>query len=137
MRMNPYEIYADDPQRAMAFYSAVFRWSFLRQRGEQSWWVSSGPITAPQIDGRLHKRMAGERGHLGALHVSAFDVIVERIKAHGGRLITPIRAGMQAERQLYAIDPDGNSFRLLEVVPKPILLPARIALPPVTLAVPA
>ena len=135
--MDPYAIYADDPQRAMAFYSAVFRWSFLRQRGEQSWWVSSGPIAAPQIDGRLHKRMAGERGHLGALHVSSFDVIVERIKAHGGRLITPIRAGMQTERQLYVIDPEGNSFRLIEAVAKPILLPARPIIQVASLAVSA
>ena len=135
--MDPYAIYADDPQRAMAFYSAVFRWSFLRQRGEQSWWVCSGPITAPQIDGRLHKRMAGERGHLGALHVSSFDVIVERIKAHGGRLITPIRAGVQTERQLYAIDPEGNSFRLIEAVAKPILLPARPIIQVASLAVSA
>ena len=135
--MDPYAIYADDPQRAMAFYSAVFRWSFLRQRGEQSWWVSSGPITAPQIDGRLHKRIAAERGHLGALHVTSFDVIVERIKAHGGRLITPIRAGIQTERQLYAIDPEGNSFRLIEAVPKPILLPARPIIQVASLAVSA
>jgi predicted enzyme related to lactoylglutathione lyase len=133
--MNAFEMYADDPQRAMAFYSAVFRWSFLRQRGDQGWWVSSGPIlTAPQLDGKLKKRTASERGHLGALHVSQFDVIVERIKAHGGRLITPIRAGLQTERQLYAIDPEGNSFRLIEAVPKPVLL----VRPPVpSLALPA
>lgn len=135
--MNPYAIYADDPQRAMAFYSAVFHWSFLRQRGEQSWWVSSGPVTAPQIDGRLHKRTTAERGHLGALYVSTFDVTVERIKAHGGRLITPIRAGTQMERQLYAIDPEGNSFRLIEAVPKPVLLPARPVIQAIAFAVPA
>lgn len=135
--MNPYEIYADNPQQAMAFYSAVFRWSFLRQRGEQSWWVSSGPIVAPRIDGKLKKRSAAERGHLGALYVSSFDVIVERIKAHGGRLITPIRAGVQTERQLYVIDPEGNSFRLIELVAKPILLPARAVMQPSALAIPA
>ncbi|MFN8378883.1 MAG: VOC family protein [Anaerolineae bacterium] len=136
--MNPFEIYADDPQRAMAFYSAVFRWSFLRQRGEQGWWVSSGPIVAPRMDGKLKKRAAGERGHMGALHVSSFDVIVERIKAHGGRLITPIRAGIQMERQLYAIDPEGNSFRLIEVVSKPIVLtPRTVIASPTALAVSA
>jgi uncharacterized protein len=133
--MNPFEIYADDPQRAMAFYSAVFRWSFLRQRGESAWWVSSGPVVSPRVDGTLKKRTVCERGHLGALHVSAFDVVVERIKAHGGRLITPIRAGVQTERQLYAIDPEGNSFRLIEVVAKPIVF--RPAMPMIALALPA
>ncbi len=135
--MNPFEIFADDPQRAMAFYSAVFRWSFLRQRGEPNWWVSSGTITAPQFDGKLKKRAAGERGHLGALHVSSFDVVVERIRAHGGRLITPISAGQRTERQIYAIDPEGNSFRLIETVAAPV---ARLALPataPAPLAVTA
>ncbi|HYO89541.1 MAG TPA: VOC family protein [Candidatus Limnocylindrales bacterium] len=136
--MGQYDIYADDPQRAMAFYAAVFRWSFLRRRGSDSWWVSSGPITAPQIDGLLKKRIAGERGHLGALHVAAFDVVVERIRAHGGRLITPIRAGMRDERQLYAIDPEGNSFRLIEVIAAPILsLPIPMRLPASMLAVTA
>ena len=136
--MNTYEIFADDPQRAMAFYSAVFRWSFLRQRGEQSWWVSSGSLAAPKLHGRLKKRSASERGHLGALHVSQFDAVVERIRAYGGRLITPIRAGVQTERQLYAIDPEGNSFRLIEVVPKPLVLTVpQTILKPAALALPA
>jgi predicted enzyme related to lactoylglutathione lyase len=121
--MAPCEFYADDPQRVMAFYAAVFRWSFLRRRASDSWWVSCGPITAPQIDGVLKKRVAGERGHLGALAVSAFDVTVERIRSHGGRIITPISAGMRSERQIYAIDPEGNSFRLLELVTMPVALP--------------
>ena len=121
--MGQCDIYADDPQRAMAFYAAVFRWSFLRRRASDSWWVSCGPITAPQIDGLLRKRTAGERGHLGALHVSMFDVVVERIRSHGGRIITPVSAGLRSERQIYAIDPEGNSFRLLEIValPMPVL----------------
>lgn len=133
--MTPFELFATDPQRAMAFYAAVFRWSFLRKRGEPAWWVSSGPMVAPQIEGQLRKRVAGERGHLGALHVPSFDVVVERIKAHGGRLITPIRAGLQTERQLYVIDPEGNSFRLLEMVARPVIL--RPPVPMMALALPA
>lgn len=135
--MNPFEIFADNPQRAMAFYSAVFRWSFLRQRGDKGWWVSSGPIVAPRLDGSLKKRASGERGHLGALYVSSFDAVVERIKAYGGRLITPIRAGVQSERQLYVIDPEGNSFRLVEVVARPLVFPVRTAPEPAALAVSA
>jgi hypothetical protein len=52
--------------------------------------------------------------------------------ALGGRLITPIRAGMRDERQLYAIDPEGNSFRLIEVIAAPIFslpIPMRLSVP--------
>ena len=60
-----FEIHADDPQRAVAFYSGVFGWT-VNQYGDQPYWlVSTGLTDEPGIDGAILPRM-GDRPAPGA-----------------------------------------------------------------------
>ena len=60
-----FEIHADDPQRAIAFYTDVFGWT-VNQWGDQPYWlVSTGPTDEPGIDGAILPRM-GDRPLTGA-----------------------------------------------------------------------
>ena len=60
-----FEVHADDPQRAIAFYTGVFGWT-VNQYGDQPYWlVSTGPTDQPGIDGAILPRM-GDRPAPGA-----------------------------------------------------------------------
>ena len=56
-RVIHFEIPADDPQRAVNFYTRVFDWTFQKWAGPQDYWlVTTGASQEPGINGGLLKR---------------------------------------------------------------------------------
>ena len=52
-----FEIPADNPQRAMDFYSKIFGWQFKKWDGPADYWIiTTGQSPEPGIDGGLLKR---------------------------------------------------------------------------------
>ena len=52
-----FEIPAENPERAMQFYSSVFGWKFNKWNGPMDYWViSTGQPGEPGIDGGLMPR---------------------------------------------------------------------------------
>ena len=46
-----FEIHADDPERAVEFYSAVLGWTFTKWEGPADYWlVTTGPDNEPGIN---------------------------------------------------------------------------------------
>jgi predicted enzyme related to lactoylglutathione lyase len=63
-RVVHFEIQADDVERAKAFYTTVFGWSFQdfgEVTGSTYWGVVTGPEDEPGISGGLLKRPARHR----------------------------------------------------------------------------
>jgi predicted enzyme related to lactoylglutathione lyase len=68
-RVVHFEIHADDPQRAIAFYSKLFGWEFNSWGGPMEYYlIKTGPEESRGIDGgmirrqvRLHHRCARGR----------------------------------------------------------------------------
>src|SRR5438128_828489 len=57
-RVSHFEIHADDPERAIKFYSDLFGWQFKKRDGPMPYWlVTTGPDSEPGINGGLMKRM--------------------------------------------------------------------------------
>ena len=52
-RVVHFEIHAEDPQRAIAFYQAVFDWEFNNWGGMDYWLIKTVDAGAPGIDGGL------------------------------------------------------------------------------------
>ena len=69
-----FEIHADDPQRAIAFYTGVFGWTVNQWADQQYWLVSTGPTEEPGIDGAILPRM-GERPAIGAPVVGMVNTV--------------------------------------------------------------
>jgi uncharacterized protein len=69
-----FEIHADDPQRAIAFYTDVFGWTVNQWGDQQYWLVSTGPAEEPGIDGAILPR-TGERPAAGAPVVGMVNTI--------------------------------------------------------------
>lgn len=92
-RVVHFEVHADDPERAIAFYVGAFDWS-VQQMGTEQYWLAhttEGPERG--IDGAIFPRR-GPRPPIGApivgavitVQVDDVDSAIERCVAHGGDL---------------------------------------------------
>ena len=53
-RVVHFEIHADKPERAAAFYQALFAWEFTKWAGPQDYWlIKTGPDSQPGINGGM------------------------------------------------------------------------------------
>src|SRR5579862_1235874 len=69
-----FEIHADDPHRAVAFYTGLFGWAPQRM-GEQDYWLLNATTEgAPGIDGAIMRRM-GPRPEVGAPIVGMVNTV--------------------------------------------------------------
>ena len=119
-RVVHFEIHAADPEKAIAFYSEVFGWSFPRWMEQPPYW---GVMTAaegsqePGINGGLlHRRGAGPtdgsavNAYVCTVQVGAYDETHARIVKAGGAVAVPKHAIPGMAWQGYYKDLDGNIF---------------------------
>jgi uncharacterized protein len=65
-----FEIHADDPQRAIEFYTGAFGWTFEQMGSGDYWLVTTTPQGGVGINGAIMKRR-GTRPDIGAPVVGA------------------------------------------------------------------
>lgn len=119
-RVVHFEIHAADPQRAIAFYQAVFGWQFPQWMEEPPYW---GVMTAPQdssepgINGGLMTRIGDgpEEGapvscYVCTVQVDAYDDAHEKILGAGGKVALAKHAIPGMAWQGYYKDTEGNLF---------------------------
>lgn len=109
-----FEIPADDPQRAIAFYQTVFGWEVTKFEGPWEYWmVRTGSPDEPGMDGAIHPRGA-VRCTADTIKVGDIDEFILRVNDSGGKTIT--------EKQHYegvgfvagCEDSEGNIFGLVQ-----------------------
>ncbi len=92
-RVVHFEIHADDPQRAVDFYSRVFGWTVTQWEDIPYWLVTTGNPNQPGIDGAILPR-PGSRPEIGApivgmvntVHVTDLDATLALALELGGDL---------------------------------------------------
>ena len=62
-RVVHFDVYADDVDRAIAFYQNVFGWSIEKVAGMDYWLITTGE-GQPGIDGGLSKRESSTQGNV-------------------------------------------------------------------------
>jgi predicted enzyme related to lactoylglutathione lyase len=113
------EIRTEDVETATDFYKHVFGWKMDHQEivEETDYWVfSTGdvPRTENIRRGGIWLRPAGESlGVVVYIVVESIETVLEKVIAHGGKVIAPQVAEGAAFRAYFA-DPDGNLFGLWE-----------------------
>ena len=113
-RVVHFEVSADDPERAVAFYKDIFGWEFHKWEGPEDYWlVKTGPDDQPGINGGVFRRK-GPVGHVNTVDVPSVDDFAAKIVAHGGEIVMPKQPIPGVGWLAYAKDTEGSIFGLMQ-----------------------
>jgi predicted enzyme related to lactoylglutathione lyase len=113
-----FELTADDPARAAAFYEKAFGWKSSRWEGPFDYWlVSTGPEGEPGIDGGITKRREGGSGTTNTIGVESVDAAVEAVTAAGGKVVQPKAPIPGVGWLAMCTDTEGNVFGVMQPDP--------------------
>ena len=127
-RVVHFEIQAENPERAIKFYTAVFGWDFQKWEGGQMvYWMiltAGKDSKEPGINGGLLPRPCpapalgqGTNAFVCTMQVDDFDEIAKKIEAAGGKIAMPKFAIVGMAWQGYFIDTEGNTFGIHQADP--------------------
>lgn len=115
-----FEIQANDPEKAVEFYTNVFDWKFMEESGLP---IKYWRIETAGIGGGLLKRPAptpptecGTNAFTCSIQVENFDSTAETILNNGGQIAMPKFEIPGRCWQGYFIDSDHNTFGIFEVI---------------------
>ncbi len=83
-----FEIPAENPERAIEFYSKVFGWKIEKWEGEYDYWlVEAGEEDEPGINGAIMPKESGSTIS-DVINVDSYDDFARKIVAEGGKMLT-------------------------------------------------
>ena len=117
-----FEIQAADPNRAIAFYTALFGWSFNKWAGPADYWlIKTGEAGTMGIDGGLLPRkgpppaaMQAVNAYICTIGVDNLDSSLKRLGELGTAVVVPKMAVPGIGWLAYANDTEGNIFGMLQ-----------------------
>jgi hypothetical protein len=124
-RICHFEVHAKDPERASRFYSSLFGWTFTKWDGPQEYWlINTGPADQPGINGGMIRRHGPPPGdgqavnaYVCTMDVPSVDESSAAITTHGGVIVVPKMAIPGVGWLVYAKDPEGNIFGIMQTDP--------------------
>ncbi len=123
-----FEIQAQEPERAIKFYTEVFGWKIDKWPGlDWDYWVvmtGEKDTTEPGIHGGLLKSPAaqppeqcGTNAFVCTMQVDSYDETEQKILAAGGKVAMPKFALAGMAWQGYYLDTEGNTFGIHQADP--------------------
>jgi predicted enzyme related to lactoylglutathione lyase len=110
-----FEIPSDNPERAIAFYSEIFGWTFQKWEGPMQYWlINTGPTTEPGINGGLLLRQHPEQPCVNTITVANLDATQAAIEKHGGSCVVPKMPVPTVGWLAYFKDLDGHIFGCMQ-----------------------
>lgn len=111
-----FEFQADDPERAVQFYSEVFGWEFNNWGGPQEYWlITTGAEGQPGINGGMMRRQPEWAGNTcNILDVPSVDDFAEKITGAGGTIVMPKFAVPGIGWVAYFKDTEGTFCGMME-----------------------
>lgn len=118
-RVVRFDLAADDPERAAAFYRTVFGWQIVKWEGPMDYWlIMTGPEDEPGIDGGLGKRGDPGQHTTNTIQVDSVDKYVEKVADNGGSVVMPRHAIPGVGYMALCTDTEGNTFGIMESDPE-------------------
>ena len=118
-RVLHFEIYATDPEAAVAFYSTVFGWKITKWEGPFDYWlVATGD--GPGIDGGIVRREgapisgAALNAYVCTIGTTSLDRSTAAILGNGGTVVVEKHEIPGIGLLAYFNDPQGNRFGVLQ-----------------------
>ena len=112
-----FEIPAEDPARAIAFYETVFAWKFAKWAGGEYWLITTGPDSAPGINGGLMPRRDPAQPCVNTMGVANLDETVALVEKSGGHCVVPKMPVPGVGWLAYCKDTEGHIFGLMQSDP--------------------
>jgi predicted enzyme related to lactoylglutathione lyase len=113
-----FDLAADDPARAAAFYSSVFGWTITKWDGPMEYWlITTGEGGEPGIDGGLATRGEGDPPLMHTIEVPSLDEYTERVSGAGGAVLRPRSPIPGVGWFALCADSEGNRLGLMEADP--------------------
>ena len=117
-RVIHFEIPADNPDRAVRFYSDVFGWQFKKWEGPMEYWlITTGADGQPGINGGMLRRAQPGSGTVNTIDVPSVDEYVANIEKKGGQVVLPKMPIPGIGYLAYCQDPEGNTFGIMQADP--------------------
>jgi uncharacterized protein len=114
-----FEILADDPEKAAAFYRDVFGWEVAGWEGPQSYWlVTTGADEEPGINGGIMHRHFPQ-AVINTISVDSLDDTVRKVESAGGKKVHGPNEIPGVGIHVYCEDPAGALFGVLQPAPVP------------------
>jgi predicted enzyme related to lactoylglutathione lyase len=114
-RVVHFEINADDPERAIQFYTNVFGWKVQKWAGPVDYWlIMTGDGKEPGIDGAITPRTDPPEATVNTVDVSSIDECVTKVKENGGTVIVPKMPVPGVGWLAYCKDTEGNTFSMMQ-----------------------
>ena len=114
-RVVHFEIPADDPGRAVKFYTKVFGWKINKWEGGMDYWlVTTGDRSTPGIDGAIMQRSEMARTVVNSIDVLSVDDFIRKVTKNGGKVVTPKTPIPGIGYFAYCKDTEGNMFGILQ-----------------------
>ena len=115
LRVNHFELPADDPEKLVAFYEGVFGWTIQKWDGPMDYWlITTGPEDEPGINGGIARRGEGDFGTINSIDVPSVDDYIAKIEGVGGSVVAPKMAIPGVDYLAYCKDTEGNVFCIIE-----------------------
>ena len=119
-RVIHFDLKAQEPERAIRFYSDVFGWSANKWDGPMDYWlISTGDESAPGINGGLSRSqdaIVPDRT-INTIDVPNVDEYVAKITDHGGKVIMPKMPIPGVGYMAHCQDTEGNTFGIIQMDP--------------------
>ncbi len=114
-RVVHFEIPAEDPDRAVKFYSEVFNWKIEKWAGPVDYWLATtGSDNEPGINGAIMKRQNQQATVTNTIEIPSVDDFLNNIVANGGKIIAPKMPVPGVGYAAYFSDTEGNVFGLMQ-----------------------
>jgi predicted enzyme related to lactoylglutathione lyase len=118
-RVVHFEIPADDPNRAVGFYTKVFGWDIKKWDGLMDYWlVMTGDKSQPGIDGGIMIRRDAAQVTVNTVDVPSVDDFVKKIEEAGGKVVVPKMAVPGVGWVANCTDTEGNLFGIMHEDPQ-------------------
>jgi len=119
-RVIHFEIHAENPERAIAFYQSCFGWQFQQWGGAVEYWtIKTGPDNEPGINGGLIRRKGKIDGQAVIAYVCTIDVenldqTISTVEKHGGVVVHEKMTIPGIGWLIFMKDAEGNIFGALQ-----------------------
>ncbi len=112
-----FEISADDPARASAFYERIFSWRIEKWGGSVDYWlISTNEGDQTSINGAIRQRMSDETT-VNTVDVPSIDEFTQRVVSAGGRIVVAKSVVPGVGYHAYCVDTEGNLFGIMQQDP--------------------
>jgi len=120
-RVVHFEIHAENPERAVKFYTDVFGWTITKWDPQEYWLIVTGPDGTPGINGGLMRRRGpapidgqAVNAYACSIDVASVDESVKKVTAAGGTIAVPKMPIPTVGWLAYAKDTEGNIIGLFQ-----------------------